>query len=182
MALLESNPMKPGTPAPSFELKDADGQMVNSTDLLKNPHILVVFTCNHCPYAIAAWPLLKDLQSRYGNQGLQIVAINPNSNPDYPEDGFDRMKPFALEHGIEFPYLFDEDQSVARAYGAVCTPDPFLFHNGKLSYHGRINDNWKDPEAVKENSLELALLRDMGESQGPERDFPSMGCSIKWNR
>ncbi|MBI39414.1 MAG: thioredoxin family protein [Leptospiraceae bacterium] len=180
MALLESNQMEKGTPAPSFELKDVNGALVNSADLIKNPHLLIVFTCNHCPYAIAAWPLLKDLQERY-SESLQIVAINPNSNPSYPEDGFERMKPFAEENGIQFPYLFDEDQSVASDYGAVCTPDPYLFHNGKLSYHGRINDNWQNPDAVKENSLELALLRDMGQGSGPEKDFPSMGCSIKWN-
>ena len=180
MALLESDQMEKGTPLPAFKLKDVDGKFVDSAELVSRPHLLIVFTCNHCPYAIASWPVLKDLHQRYRDQGLEIVAINPNNNPSYPEDGFDRMKPFAEKNDIRFPYLFDEDQSVAKTYGAVCTPDPYLFHQGKLSYHGRINDNWQDPSAVKENSLELALLRDMGKGPGPEKVFPSMGCSIKW--
>ncbi|MBU42712.1 MAG: thioredoxin family protein [Spirochaetaceae bacterium] len=182
MALLESNQMEKGTPLPEFKLKDVDGKIVRSDQFADVGHLLVVFTCNHCPYAVAAWPLLVDLHKRYRDQGFQIIAINPNNNPSYPDDGFDKMKPFAEKNGIQFPYLFDEDQSVALAYGAVCTPDPYLFHNGKLSYHGRINDNWKDPEAVAERSLELALKRDMGEGSGPDQEFPSMGCSIKWNR
>ena len=108
------------------------------------------------------------------------MAINPNNNPDYPDDSFDKMKPFAEKNNINFPYLFDEDQSVARAFGAVCTPDPFLFLDGRLSYHGRINDNWKEPQKVSEKSLEQALLRDMERGEGPASELPSMGCSIKW--
>ena len=172
--------MEKGTEMPAFELKDIDGRPLGSTDLLSKRHALVVFTCNHCPYAVAAWPVLVDLHRRYSDSGLQIVAINPNNHPDYPEDGFDRMKPFAEKNDIRFPYLFDEDQSVARAFGAVCTPDPFLFLDGRLSYHGRINDNWKEPERVSEESLEKALLRDMGKGKGPASELPSMGCSIKW--
>lgn len=176
---MESNQMVKGTTLPPFELLDAYSNTVKSSDITAR-HLLVVFTCNHCPYAVAAWPLLVDLHNRYGGRGLEIIAINPNSNPAYPDDAFDKMKPFAEKNGIHFPYLFDEDQSVARSYGAVCTPDPFLFCDGKLTYHGRINDNWQDPGKVTENSLELALLKDMGEGTGPARDLPSMGCSIKW--
>ncbi|MCB1165397.1 MAG: thioredoxin family protein [Leptospiraceae bacterium] len=178
---LESNVIQTGSPMIHFNLKDARGQNFSSDDIARD-HVLVVFTCNHCPYAVAAWPILQSLHERYSDRGLAVIAINPNNNPDYPEDGFDQMLPFMKEKGITLPYLFDADQSVASAYGAVCTPDPFLFHKGRLTYHGRINDNWKEPQNVTENSLELALLRDMNESAGPASELPSMGCSIKWIR
>ncbi len=180
MALLESETMAKGTPLIPFELKDASGDLVSSRAFENKPALLIVFTCNHCPYAVASWPDLIKLQAAYAAQGFQAVAINPNNNPAYPDDRFEMMKPYAEKMGINFPYLFDGDQAVAKAYGAVCTPDPFLFKDGKLFYHGRINDNWKDPAAVKEHSLELAIKAALGEGDLPAQEFPSMGCSIKW--
>jgi len=180
MALVESNLLKPGTALIPFRLNDVDGNPVSSDDC-KTDLLLVVFTCNHCPYAIASWPILSDLDQRYSARGYRTVAINPNNNPNYPDDAFEKMKPFVLKHGISFPYLFDSTQEVARAYGAQCTPDPYLFKNGKLVYHGRITDNWQKPELVKERSLEQNILAGLGEGQAPAQVIPSMGCSIKWN-
>lgn len=179
MALVESQLLKPGTDLIPFNLKDINGKYVSSADL-KSKLLLVVFTCNHCPYAIASWPILMELQAKYGSRGYQTIAINPNNNPNYPDDSFEKMKPYAEKIGITFPYLFDETQSVARAYGAQCTPDPYLFKEGKLFYHGRITDNWQKPELVKEHSLELHIQAALGDGQPTEKAIPSMGCSIKW--
>lgn len=181
MAVGQSNTLAIGTALREFSLPDVDGRALSISDFKDAPALLLTFTCNHCPYAKAAWPILIDLQKRFGPQGLQIVAINPNNNPEYPEDAFERMKPYAASIGLNFPYLFDGDQAVARLYGAVCTPDNYLFASGKLVYHGRINDNWQQPEAVKERSLELFVRSALGEQlKTPERTYPSMGCSIKW--
>ena len=181
MALLESQTMSKGHDIIPFQLPDIDNKSVSSSDFSDVKALLIVFTCNHCPYAIASWPVLIDLQNRYGSRGLQIVAVNPNNNPAYPDDSHDKMKPYVAQHGINFPYLFDGDQQLARAYGAVCTPDPYLFVDGKLAYHGRLNDNWQQPAAVTEHSLELRLQSALGDDVAlPQKEFPSMGCSIKW--
>ena len=174
--------MQPGEKLIPFQLKDQDGNRRTSEQLsADHALLLVVFTCNHCPYAVASWPVLIDLQNRYANE-LQIVAINPNNNPDYPDDHFEKMKPYVQARGINFPYLFDADQSVARAYKAVCTPDPYLFRDGKLIYHGRLTDNWQHPEEVQEHSMELQIQAALGRAEAPRETFPSMGCSIKWVR
>ena len=181
MSLLESKLMSAGTPLPFFPLKDISGRMIGAKDYSSHKLLLIVFTCNHCPYAKASWPVLTDLYQRYHKEGLQIIAVNPNNHPDYPEDSFEKMKSCAKENDIRFPYVFDEDQHMARSYDAVCTPDPFLFIDHKLFYHGRINDNWKEPEKVTEKSLENFILAALKpEMSQPSSVHPSMGCSIKW--
>lgn len=141
--------------------------------------ILVVFICNHCPYVKARIGDIVDLQSKFKPSELQVIGINSN-DPSYEEEGFDNMVLFAKKYNLNFPYLIDETQDVARAYGAVCTPDPFLFVDGKLAFHGKINDAL-NPDAkptvhVMENNVRK-LLR--GEKL--QKDFdPSIGCSIKW--
>ncbi|MBE7440032.1 MAG: thioredoxin family protein [Spirochaetales bacterium] len=161
-----------------FRLKNYDGSWFDSA-ALKDDIVCLCFTCNHCPYALAAWPTLIDLAQEFRDR-VAFVAINSNNNPDYPDDRFEEMAPFVEQMGVNMPYLFDEDQSIARAYRAVCTPEPFLFVRGELFYHGRINDNWKEPEKVKEESLKLAIKAALGEGSLPESIHPSMGCSIKW--
>ena len=164
-----------------FSLPDVDGNIVSPSDFPDKSLLLVVFTCNHCPYAVASWPILVELQRKYRARSFQIIAINPNNNPDYPDDAHDKMKPFAEKMGVRFPYLFDADQSVAKAFGAACTPDPYLFEHGRLIYHGRINDNWQEPAKVTEHSLEAQIRFAMAlEDDRPAETFPSMGCSIKW--
>lgn len=176
---VKSKTMPAGTALIPFTLPDVDGRSVNILDYRDNL-LLVVFTCNHCPYAKASWPTLIDLQKRYAKDGFQAVAVNPNNNPAYPDDRFEAMKPYAEAIGLNFPYLFDADQKAASAYGAECTPDPYLFKDGALYYHGRISDNWQNPEAVKEKNLENAVLAALGRGQLPGKIFPSIGCSIKW--
>lgn len=145
----------------------------------KSKTTLVVFICNHCPYVKARIGDIVALQSKFKPSELQVIGINSN-DPNYKDEGFDNMVTFAKDHRLNFPYVIDESQNIARAYGAVCTPDPFLFVDNKLAFHGRINDAL-EPEArptvpVMENNVRSLL---MGERL--EKDFdPSIGCSIKW--
>jgi peroxiredoxin len=171
--------LKTGSRAPDFALEGIDG-MMHSLDDYKSEATLVVFICNHCPYVKARISDIVTLQSRFKPSELQVIGINSN-DPNYNGEGFDNMVIFANQHKLNFPYLIDEMQDVARAYGAVCTPDPFLFDADRmLMFHGRINDAM-EPEAnptlpVMENNVRK-LLR----GEKIEKDFdPSIGCSIKW--
>ncbi|HEX7033330.1 MAG TPA: thioredoxin family protein [Nitrososphaera sp.] len=181
MVKTESSPqvLKTGSMAPEFTLKGVDGKMHSLQDYRDSKTMLVVFICNHCPYVKARIGDIVELQSKFKPSELQVIGINSN-DPSYKDEGFDNMVTFAKNYNLNFPYLIDESQDVARAYGAVCTPDPFLFVDGKLAFHGRINDAL-EPDAkptvpVMENNVRR-LLR--GEKL--EKDFdPSIGCSIKW--
>ncbi len=181
MALMHSKGMPVGTQAPAFSLPGVDGE-ARSLDSFSDAEILVVvFTCNHCPYAKASEDRLIEIQRDYGPRGVQLVAINPNDAVKYPDDSFDKMKERAAEKGFNFPYLYDESQEVARAYDAVCTPDLFVFDKDrKLLYNGRIDDNWQEPDKVTRRDLRAVLDAAL---EGQTVDFehvPSMGCSIKW--
>src|SRR3989344_6033959 len=128
MAQTESQKVEIGSTAKDFNLSATDGQNY-SLDSFKETRVLVIiFTCNHCPYAKAAWPLLIKLAQEFKEKGIAFVAINPNDETQYPEDSFEVMKQRVGDWQINFPYLRDETQEVARAYGAVCTPDVFEFH------------------------------------------------------
>jgi peroxiredoxin len=173
-----SQVLKTGSRAPDFELRGVDGRTHSLQDYTSRT-TLVVFICNHCPYVKARIGDIVDLQSKFKPSELQVIAINSN-DPNYKDEGFDNMVKFAAEYKLNFPYLIDDGQDVARAYGAACTPDPFLFVDGRLAFHGRINDAL-EPEAkptvpVMENNVRRLLG---GEKL--EKDFdPSIGCSIKW--
>ena len=173
-----------GSPAPDFRLPAAQGGEVSLDSAAEGKKgVLVIFTCNHCPYAKASWPLVIGLVGEFG-EGVGFVAINPNDADTYPEDSFEAMQKEVLERGIGFPYLYDESQEVAREYKAQCTPDVYVFKNddGKLGlfYHGRINDNWQHPEEVKEENARDALRALVSGGEPPSDQRPSMGCSIKW--
>jgi peroxiredoxin len=181
MPVMHSNGMPIGTSAPAFSLPGVDGE-TRSLDSFSDAELLVVvFTCNHCPYAIACEDRLIAIQDDYRDQGVQLVAINPNDDEKYPDDSFDKMTERAAAKGFNFPYLRDESQEVARAYDAACTPDVFVFdRERKLLYNGRVDDNWKEPAQVTRRELRAVLDAAL---QGKTVDFehvPSMGCSIKW--
>jgi len=176
---LSDQMLKIGQKAPDFNLKSVDDRTYSLKNFDGKDALLIVFICNHCPYVHARLDDIKSLQNKFSGK-LQVVGINSN-DPKYEGEGFENMKKFAKERKLNFPYLFDESQQVAKAYGAVCTPDPFLFDSSmKLVFHGRINDAM-DPDAkpkipVMENNVKKLLN---GESI--EKDFdPSIGCSIKW--
>ena len=181
MTLTQSQKVEIDSSAPDFNLPATNGQNY-SLDSFKNAHALViVFTCNHCPYAKAAWPLLVKLAQEFKEKGVAFVAINPNDDKQYPEDSLEMMKQKVDEWQISFPYLRDETQEVARTYGAVCTPDVFVFNqNRKLYYHGRINDNWQEPQKVTKGELKDAIDALLMSNPPPTDQHPSMGCSIKW--
>lgn len=181
MALTESVAGKIGTQAPDFDLAATNDQNYSLDSFKDAKALVVVFTCNHCPYARAAWPLLTKLADDFSNQGVAFVAINPNDETQYPEDSFEVMKQRVLDWGINFPYLRDKTQEVARSYGAVCTPDIYVYDgNRKLYYHGRINDNWQEPEKVTKEELKEAINTLLEGQKPPTVQNPSIGCSIKW--
>ncbi len=182
MALLESILVKLGTPIPEFQLNDPNGKSYKSSELFGERGLLVVFTCNHCPYAIAVWPRVIRLAKYAKGMRINTVAINPNINPDFPDDAPDKMIEKIKELGIEFPYLVDEKQATAKAFKAQCTPDIYLFNKDKkLCYHGRIDDNWQDESQVTREELKEALNNMVtGQPLDPVQR-PTMGCSIKWN-
>lgn len=172
-----------GWQAPEFSLTGVDGQEVSLHDFSDYPALLVVFTCNHCPYARAAWPLLVDLYETFGRQ-VAFVAINANDSTEFPQDDYHGMQQLALEFQVPFPYLHDTQQRVASAFHAQCTPEPFLFANQgttwSLFYHGRVNDNWQHPSDVTRHDLRDALLKVLRNDNPPSNQQPALGCSIKW--
>ncbi len=181
MVLLESLEIPLGTKMPDFNLMDPYGKTVKSDSIYGEKGLLVVFNCNHCPYAKAVWPRLVRLAEYFKELGINTVAINPNINPDYPEDSPDKMIEKIEELGIEFPYLVDETQDTARRFKAQCTPDIFLFDRShRLVYHGRIDDNWRDESKVSREELKEAVENLNHGSPISDKQIPSMGCSIKW--
>lgn len=182
MVLLESKNIELGSAAPDFSLPGADGQIYSLQSFEDKKVLVVVFMCNHCPYVQAIWGRLVALQERFKDEEVQFVGINPNvANPEYEEETLELMKQYAADYKMNFPYLADEDQSVAAAYGAQCTPDIYVYDSGRnLAYHGRVDDNWKDESAVTQEELAEAI-EDLLEGKKPtEAQNPSMGCSIKW--
>ena len=178
---IESTTIDIGTKAEDFNLPGADGENYSLGSFKATKGLVVAFTCNHCPYAQAAWPLLNKLASEFKTKGVSFVGINPNNENMYPEDSFEVMKEKISEWKINFPYLRDESQEVAKKYGAVCTPDVFVFdENRELYYHGRINDNWKEPEKVIKEELKDSLDSLLEGKPAPTDQNPSLGCSIKW--
>ena len=164
-----------------FALPATDGKNYSVESFKEAKALVVTFSCNHCPYAKAAWPLLIRLADEFREKGVSFVAINPNDENQYPEDSFDEMKKRITDWKINFPYLRDETQEIARAYKAACTPDIFVYDDKrKLYYHGRINDNWQNPDEVKSEDLKDAINNLLSGNPPPQPQYPSLGCSIKW--
>ncbi len=181
MALLESILIPLGSKMPDFELKDPFEKKIKGSDLFGERGLLLAFTCNHCPYAIAVWPRFIRLANYAKGMRVNTVAVNPNIHPDYPDDSAENMKKKIKELKIEFPYLVDETQDVARSFKAQCTPDIYLFNKNKeLVYHGRIDDNWQDESKITREELKEALNQLASGLSIFKEQRPSMGCSIKW--
>lgn len=181
MALTYSAMLELGTPAPAFALPATDGRTYTLDSFRGAKALLVVFTCNHCPYAQAVEDRLIEIGRDYRDRGLAVVLINSNDAGQYPEDSFENMMRRAEAKRYPFPYCYDETQSVARAYHAACTPDPFLFDAGqRLFYRGRIDDNWKEPDKVTRRDLREAIEAALAGQPAPGEQRASMGCNIKW--
>ena len=171
--------LKTGDIAPEFNLKGIDDNMHSLNDYSKKG-LLIIFMCNHCPFVKAKIEAIKELHDKFKNN-ISIVGINSNDSVKYPDDDFDSMKAVAKEKGLEIDYLIDETQEIAKKYGAVCTPDPFLFDSDKkLIFHGRIDDAMS-PESEVNEKVMINNIKKLLEGQEIEKDFdPSIGCSIKW--
>jgi peroxiredoxin len=166
---------------PEFKLPGIDGKIYESSKMNTGNPLLIMFICNHCPYVKAIEDRLIQLGHDLEKLGVQVYAICSNDASEYPEDSFENIKKRAKEKEYPFTYLYDKTQEVAHAFGAVCTPDFFLYSkNLKLSYRGRLDDSWKDASKVNKRELyEAAKLLSEGK-QAPQVQTPSMGCSIKW--
>jgi peroxiredoxin len=170
-----------GDNAIPFELPGIDGQTYSLDQYGDQQAIAVIFSCNHCPYVLAWEDRLIQLQADYADKGVQFIAINANDAEKYPADSFDGMKSHAAEKNMNFPYLHDESQEIARAYGAERTPEIFLFDStGKLRYHGAPDDNYENPDAVSQQYLRDALEAVLSGSAPATAETPPKGCTIKW--
>lgn len=171
-----------GAMIPEFRLPATDGQVVTLSDIKGPRGTLVMFICNHCPYVQSVIDRItrdaRDLQ----DSGIGVVAISANDVEEYPQDGPEHMAAEAARHGFTFPYLYDETQDTARAFGAACTPDFFGYNAaGELQYRGRLDASGRSAgPADARRELYEAMLQIAQTGQGPHEQIASMGCSIKW--
>ena len=181
MVLLESQiKLNTGDLAPDFDLIGIDDKKHSLNSYKDYEGLLVIFMCNHCPYVKAKIEAIKEIHQKFNNK-IAVVGINSNDSIKYPDDSFDSMKTIAKEKNIQFDYLVDETQEIAKKYGAMCTPDPFLFDKQrKLIFHGRI-DNAMKPEDIATEKTMIKNIEKFLLGEKIEKDFdPSIGCSIKW--
>ncbi len=176
-----SDSLKIGDSAPDFNLPAVDGSNYSLFSFKENPVLVVIFSCNHCPYVQAYEDRIIDLQKNYKEKGVAVIAINSNDIANYPDDSFEHMADRAKKKGFNFPYLRDDDQTAAEAYGATHTPEIFLFNKErKLVYHGKIDDNWQEPEKVRNKYLKDAIDELLKEKEISIPETFSIGCTIKW--
>ena len=175
------NKLKKGEKVHGFSLKGIDGKKYSLEQFKGKKAVLVIFMCNHCPYVKHKIDAITFLDREFRDKGLVVIGINSNDAKNYPDDSFDNMKKFANERNIEFPYLVDETQEVAKNYGASCTPDPFLLnHELKLAYHGRFDDATHPGTIAKTNEMKQAIEHLLAGKPVTIEEKPSIGCSIKW--
>jgi peroxiredoxin len=180
---VETPPAELGAACPDFHLPAVDGKRYARDDFADKHALVVMFICNHCPYVKAVEDRLLRLAREFEPRGVQFVAVCSNDAETYPDDAFDKLAARWREKGYGFPYLHDEAQDVARAFGAVCTPDIFVYDRARrLAYRGRIDDSWKDETQVKRRELAAALEALVTGGKPSSEQRPSMGCSIKWRQ
>ena len=173
--------LRTGDSAPGFNLPGVDGKNHSLEEFHEKKAVVVIFSCNHCPTVKAYEDRMVAIQRDYAKKGVMLVAINSNETRNYPEDSFENMKIRAKQKGFNFPYLRDESQSVARAYGAQRTPEVYVFDkNRKLRYHGRIDDDVYEPEEVRFHYLRDALDAVIAGKPVPLEETEAVGCTIKW--
>jgi peroxiredoxin len=170
-----------GSKAKPFSLPAVDGKTYKLESFADKQVLVIIFSCNHCPYVQAYEERIIAIQKDYAERGVQVLAINSNDDVNYPEDNFDNMVKRAREKKFNFPYLRDASQEVAKSYGATHTPHIFLFDgNRELVYTGKIDDNWQEPNKVKRQYLREAVNALLAGKQVRERETFAIGCTIKW--
>jgi peroxiredoxin len=178
--------LKVGDVALPFKLKNTDGKMISLADYNSKKGVIVIFTCNHCPFAVAYEDRIIELHKKYASLGYPVISINPNDAIAYPEDDFASMKKRAKEKKFPFVYLHDETQDIAKAYGAQRTPHVYILQNEdlqfKIKYVGAIDDNTEEPEAVTKKYVESALNSLIEGKPVAESSTKAIGCSIKWKK
>ena len=181
MASLQTPICNFGWKAVDFDLQGVDGKRYHLNDVRGEKGLLVMFICNHCPYVKAVRERIVRDCKELKEHGIGSIAVLSNDPTDYPEDSFDNMKKIARQFDFSFPYVIDETQEVAKAYGAVCTPDFFGFNSKlELQYRGRLDASRRDAAPNARRELFEAMLQIARTGHGPEEQIPSMGCSIKW--
>ena len=182
MVKTASTMRKLGTPAPDFKLTNIDGRLVGLHDFDDQPALLVIFMCNHCPFVKHVADGLALLARDYQPRGVAVVGINSNDAATHPQDSPEQMVHEAEQRGYTFPYLYDETQEVAQAYGAACTPDFFLYDEGrKLVYRGQLDASRPgNGVSVTGSDLRAAIDALLAGKPLPEKQIPSIGCNIKW--
>jgi len=182
MVSLETPVCEFGKPAIDFSLPGTDGKVWTLAECRGEKGLLVMFICNHCPYVKAVRDRIVRDTTELLNYGIKSVAIMSNDPTDYPEDSFDNMKKVAQELHFPFPYLLDKTQEVAKAYGAVCTPDFFGYNADlKLQYRGRLDESRKQAASADVRRDLFEAMKQVAQTgNGPHDQIPSMGCSIKW--
>lgn len=179
--LLDSPICNFGWKAPDFTLSDPDGNSFTMSAQLGQKGLLIAFICNHCPYVKAIAERFASDTRELMDEGINVLAVMSNDYRTYQADSPENMKRFAAQHGFAFPYLVDEDQAVAKAYDAVCTPDFFgLNAEGELQYRGRLDDARMGDPVGRTRELVDAMRMIAETGQGPREQTASMGCSIKW--
>ncbi|MBI3027498.1 thioredoxin family protein [Candidatus Woesearchaeota archaeon] len=173
--------LKIGDKAPDFRLPGADGKMYSLNNFKGKKALVIIFMCNHCPYVQGSLERIKAIQNEFGIKSVQVVGINSNDEINYPDDSFEKMIEINKEKRLNFPYLRDENQAVASAYGAQCTPECFVFDEKRaLKYHGRIDNSPKEPSAVQTTDLRNAIEALIHNKKIVVELTPAIGCSIKW--
>lgn len=171
-----------GSKAPDFNLPATDGRNYSLESFGGKRFLIIIFSCNHCPYVQAYEDRIIEIQNEF-IEFLSVVAISSNETVNYPEDSFEKMKERTELKKFNFPYLWDESQDVAIAYGATHTPEIFLFdEDRKLAFHGKIDDNWQDPKSVKSKYLHNALKELIAGKKISVPETFTIGCTIKWKK
>lgn len=180
---MATNNLEIGSPAPDFNLIGTDDRKYSLDSFRDKKALIVIFSCNHCPYVQAYEDRMIAIQRDYDDKDVAVVAINSNEDVNYPDDSFENMKKRAVERNFNFPYLRDEKQSIARAYDATHTPEIFLFDaNRKLTFHGKIDDNWQEPDKVQNHYLLDALDELLAGKEISVPETFTIGCTIKWKK
>ncbi len=177
---------KVGDTARDFSLKNVDGKMISLTNYADAKGVIVVFTCNHCPYAKAYESRIIGLHKTFAAKGYPVVAVNPNDPAAYPEDSFENMAKRAKEKSYPFAYVFDDTQEIAKSYGATRTPHVFLLKKNadkyEVAYIGAIDDNSESADAVKEKYVEQAIAALTAGKAPSVTSTKAVGCGIKWKK
>jgi peroxiredoxin len=185
-AFAQDSGLAVGDAAVDFKLKNIDGKNISLATYKKEKGLIVIFTCNHCPYSVAYEDRIIALHNTFAKQGFPVIAINPNDPQEVPEDSFDAMKVRAKEKKFPFRYVFDETQAIAKSYGATRTPHVFLLrNNGKsfdVAYIGAIDNSAKDESAITEKYVEAAISALQKGEIPATSSTKAIGCGIKWKK